>query len=404
MDLIRRRLLLGLGALPWSLAAGALPPWTARQAAAWERVLAVARGQQIFFNAWGGDEAINRYVAWASGELAGRFRVRLRHVRVTDISEAVSRLLAERTAGRQQGGSIDLLWINGENFASLRKADLLWGPWTGAIPHAGLIDETDNPTTVVDMTLPTDGYELAWGTARFTLLHDSRTVPVPPRDPAALLDFVRTSPGRFTYPQPPNFLGTSFLKQVLLLLVPATAPFLQPVEANAATEALTAPLWAWLDAAHPQLWRRGRLFPASGPALRRLLGDGEVDFAMAFNPAEAERAIARGELPASIRTTSFSGGALTNSHYLAIPYNSSAREGALVAANFLISPEAQARKANPAVWGDPTVLALSRLKPAQAALFPAGAALPFDGPVLPEPHPDWIGVLERAWARRYQGG
>jgi ABC-type uncharacterized transport system YnjBCD substrate-binding protein len=27
-----------------------------------------------------------------------------------------------------------------------------------------------------------------------------------------------------------------------------------------------------------------------------------------------------------------------------------------------------------------------------------------DVPVLLEPHPTWMGALERAWARRYQGG
>ena len=397
---------MALGALPWASAsaAAATPAWTLRQAAAWERVLEVARGQVIYFNAWAGDEAINRYIGWAADELSRRYAVEMRHVRLTDAAEAVSRLLAEQAAGRQQRGSVDLIWINGENFASLSGAGLLWGPWVGALPNASLIDVAGNPTTVVDMTLPTAGFELAWGTARFTLFHDSVNVPAPPRDPAALRAWVAGHPGRFTYPQPPNFLGTSFLKQLLFLLVTGHAPFFRPAGPVAEVEALTAPLWQWLDAAHPHLWRRGRLFPVSGPAQRRLLGDGEVDFAMAFNPAEARRAIARGELPGSIRATTFLGGALTNSHFLAIPYNSSAREGALVAANFLISPEAQARKADERIWGDPTVLDLRRLTPEDRARFPAMAAEGSDVPVLLEPHPTWVGALERAWARRYQGG
>jgi ABC-type uncharacterized transport system YnjBCD substrate-binding protein len=33
-----------------------------------------------------------------------------------------------------------------------------------------------------------------------------------------------------------------------------------------------------------------------------------------------------------------------------------------VTANFLLSPEAQARKQDPKVWGDPTVLAMERLR------------------------------------------
>jgi putative thiamine transport system substrate-binding protein len=364
----------------------------------------VARGQAVYFNAWGGDSAINRYVAWATAELERRHGVRLVHVKVTDIAEAVTRLLAEQAAGRAAGGSIDLLWLNGENFASLKEAGLLWGPWVQALPHAPLID-TANPTTGTDMTLPTGGYEMPWGGARFTLLYDAARVASPPRTPAELQAWIGAYPGRFTYPQPPAFIGTSFLKQLLLLLVDDAAPFAAAPQPAAATQ--TVPLWAWLDAAHPSLWRRGRAFPASGPAQRRLLADGEVDFALAFNPAEASRAIAAGELPPTVRGLHFSGGTLANSHFLAIPANARAKEGALVTADFLLSPEAQARKADERYWGDPTVLDLARLPAADAARFAGLATGPATPPpparLLPEPHPAWVGWLEAAWSRRYLG-
>jgi putative thiamine transport system substrate-binding protein len=130
-----------------------------------------------------------------------------------------------------------------------------------------------------------------------------------------------------------------------------------------------------------------------------------VDFALAFNPGEASRAIAAGELPATIRGVHFSGGALANSHFLGIPWNARAKAGAMVAANFLLSPDAQARKADESHWGDPTVLATARLAPADAARLAAlrtGPATPAPpARLLPEPHPAWVGWLERAWARRY---
>lgn len=371
----------------------------------WQRVEKAARGQTVYFNYWGGDEAIDRYVTWAADELRERDGVILKPVKLADTAEAVSRLLAEKAAGRTNGGSVDLIWINGENFASLRDAGLLWGPWAESLPHSALIDTVGNPSTIVDMTLPTGGYEVAWGTARFTLFYDVDAVATPPRSPAALLDWIQAHPGRFTYPQPPNFLGTSFLKQMLLVMLsgPARQRLAAPVGSD--FDAVTRPLWEWLDRAHPALWRRGRIFPTSGPAQRRLLGDGEVDFAMAFNPAEASRAIRRGELPGTIRATSFEGGALTNSHFLAIPFNARAKPAAMVAANFLLSPEAQAHKADEAVWGDQTVLAVRRLEPADAARFDGlrpGPATPTEtGTALPEPHPSWMGALEHEWARRY---
>jgi putative thiamine transport system substrate-binding protein len=398
----RRQFLAGLlAAGPLARVAAAAPTAADR----WQAVAREARGQSVYFNAWGGDAAINAYVAWAGAELERTHGVRLVHVKVADIAATVGRLLAERTAGRDTGGSVDLLWINGENFTNLKAAGLLWGPWVAALPNAALIDTTGNPTTVVDMTEPTAGYEVAWGTSRFTLFYDGARVTAPPRTPAALAASIAASPGRFTYPQPPDFLGTSFLKQLLLLLVADHAPFARAPAADAA--AITAPLWAWLDAARPNLWRRGRAFPASGPALRRLLADGEVDFAMAFNPAEAVRARRAGELPATVRAAHFAGGALANSHFLAIPWNARARSGALVTANFLLSPAAQARKTDLAVWGDPTVLAPGRLAPADAARFAAARDPALPAPparLFAEPHPGWVDWLERAWARRYLAG
>jgi len=377
---------------------------------AWSEWLRRARGQQVYFNVWAGDEAVNRYVTWTVAEVRRTFGIELVHVKINDVAEAVARVLAERAAGRDRDGTIDLLWLNGENFAALRQADLLYGPWADEVPNARWIDRAGNPTTVTDFTLPTAGYELAWGTSRFTLFYDSARIRTPPRDSAALLAWLRANPGRFTYPQPPQFHGTSFLKQLLLAEYTDRARFAAAVGGDFAT--LSAPLWRWLDAAHASMWRSGRNFPASGPAQRRLLGDGEVDWAVAFNSAEASRSIQSGEFPQSIRSVRFRAGALANSHFLGIPYNARSVAGAKVVANFLLSPAAQARKGDERYWGDATVLDIERLPAADraafAALRPGPATLPASGAgaggVIDEPHPSWTIAIEREWLRRYRAG
>lgn len=372
-------------------------------AADWAAILSRARGQTVYFNAWGGDASINRYLDWAAREIERRHGVRLVHVKVVDIAEAVLRIQAERAAGRERRGSVDLLWINGENFAALRGQGLLFGPWAEELPNAALIDLAGNPTTGVDFTLPTAGYEVAWGTSRFTLFYESTAVESPPDTPAGLLAWIEAHPGRFSYPRPPAFLGTSFLKQLLLALLADARPLQAPVGAD--FDAVSAPLWRWLDRAHPKLWRKGRVFPLTGPDLRRLLGDGELDWAMSFNPSEANRAIRSGELPASTRALHFRAGALANSHFLAIPTNATASEGARVVANFLLSSEAQLRKADEAHWGDPTVLAIDRADPEIRARFTRLQTGPAHPPaparLLAEPHPSWTAALERAWVSRY---
>ena len=165
-----------------------------------------------------------------------------------------------------------------------------------------------------------------------------------------------------------------------------------------------APLWQFLDALHPLLWRSGKQFLASAGALRQMVSDGELLIGISFNPNEAANEIAARRLPDSVVSYQHSGGTLANTHFLAIPFNASAREGAQVAANFLLSPVAQARKADIAQWGDPTVLALEKLPPAERALF---ATRPMPGQVaqtmaaIAEPHASWVDPLEQEWLRRY---
>ncbi len=370
---------------------------------AWPAVERAARGQTVYFNAWAGDAAINRYIAWAAKEVQQRYGARVVHVKLADTAAAVNRILAEEAAGRRSEGSIDLIWINGENFVNLKRRGLLYGPWTERLPSAQGIDML-SPEFAVDFTEPTEGFELPWGRARFTLFYESHAVPAPvPQTPNALLRWIQAHPGRFTFPQPPDFIGTSFLKQLLLLLATDRARLERPVAAD--FNEVSDPLWRWLDSVRPKLWRSGRIHPRSGAEQRRLLGDGEVDWAMSFNPSEANRAILAGELPDSIRATHFRGGVLSNSHFLAIPFNARAKEGAMVVANFLLSAQAQARKADESLWGDPTVLAMERLSAADQVRFRALRAGPASpavvGPALAEPHPTWTTALEHEWTRRY---
>ena len=221
-----------------------------------------------------------------------------------------------------------------------------------------------------------------------------------------LLEWAKANPGEFSYPQPPDFIGSSFLKQVLSEMVEDRSVLLEPVD-EAAFESVTRPLFDYLDQLHPVMWRGGEAYPQNYPAMRQLLADGELGIIFAFNPAEASSAIANGELPDTVRSFTFPGGTLSNTHFVAIPYNAAAKAGALVLANFLISPEAQARKQDPDIWGDPTVLDVAGLPAEEKALFDAldlGIATlsPEElGPALDEPHPSWMDRLELEWKRRY---
>lgn len=373
----------------------------------WGGVVDAAVGQTVYFHAWGGSESINAYLDWASEVVADRYDIDLRHVRVSNTADVVGTVLAEKAAGRDDDGAVDLVWINGENFAAMKENGLLGEPFAFNLPNFAYVDPAQKPTVVEDFTIPTEGLESPWGMAQLVFMVDTAIESTPPRSVEDLLTYLRANPGWFTYPQPPDFLGTTFLKQALIELTDDPGVLHEPVQSDAQFADVTEPLWSYLDDLHPLLWRDGAVFPSSGPALIPLLDDREIVLAFTFNPREASAAIENDELPDTVRTFVFDGGTLGNSHFVAIPYNSGAREAAMVVANFLLSPEAQARKDDPTQWGDPTVLSMDLLNSEDRALFeglPRGVATlaPDDlGAQVPEPHPSWTDGLESAWAERY---
>lgn len=381
------------------------------QAETWQEVVTKARGQTVFWNAWAGDERINAYIAWAGEQVRKRYDVVVQHVKLSDTAEAVSRVVAEKAAGRTWGGSVDLIWINGENFAAMKENGLLYGPWTSLAPNYRFVDTVGKPTTTIDFTVPVDGLEAPWGMAQFVFMYesDSESLEVPPSTIKGLINWAKNNSGRFTYPQPPNFLGTTFLKQALIELIEDPAVLQKPVDPER-FEDDTAQLWSHLNTLHPVMWRSGKVFPQNGPALHRLLDDGEVDIALSFQPSEASSLIANGVLPDTVRTFVLEGGTVGNTSFLAIPFNAKAREGAMVLADFLMSPEAQARKQDPEFWGSGTVLDIAKLPVPERNRFRFQklgiATLPPEqlGKTLLEPHASWVAALEDEWAKRYAAG
>ncbi|MGB0864958.1 MAG: ABC transporter substrate-binding protein [Granulosicoccaceae bacterium] len=376
------------------------------QAESWDETVKEAKGQTVYFNAWGGSDTINSYIQWAGEQVKQTYGVTIEHVKITDAAAVVARILAEKTAERSDDGSVDLMWVNGENFRNLKTNGLLQSPWTHNLPSYALVDTDNKPTTTSDFGEPVDNLEAPWGMAQLVFMHDTATLPEPPQSMQALSMHAKANPGRVSYPKPPNFHGTTFIKQALLELTEDPKELQKPADqTDSAT--VTAPLWDFLDALHPTLWREGKNFPADGQQMRQLLDDGELDIALSFNPSEASRAIADGQLADTVRTYIHNSGTIGNTHFVAVPFNAKAKEGAMVFANFLMSASAQLHKADPNVWGDPTVLAMDKLDADQRSAFenaPRGVATlsPAElSPTLLEPHASWVELLESEWLKRY---
>jgi putative thiamine transport system substrate-binding protein len=137
------------------------------------------------------------------------------------------------------------------------------------------------------------------------------------------------------------------------------------------------------------------------------MNDGEIDLAISFSPNEASTAIANFQLPDTVRTFVLEKGTIGNASFVAIPYNSGSKAGAMVLADFLMSPEAQLRAQDPEILGYGTVLDMAALSDADRAAFDSlalGIATlsPAElGQVLDEPHPSWATALSADWQERY---
>ncbi|MDB9862211.1 ABC transporter substrate-binding protein [Litorivicinus sp.] len=372
----------------------------------WVAMSERASGQVVYFNAWGGSPSINAYIRRWSDAAFDQYGINVRHVKVDDISPAITSIHTAKLMGQKTNGPVDLVWINGENFARMKRDGLLGPAFVEFLPNAFGLDLKDI-SNLLDFSIPTDGLEAPWGRARLVFVHDSLKLSKPPKTLSELVAYARAHPGRVTYPEPPNFHGTTFLKQVLLETTRHPDWLSEPYE-PARFEEATMGVWSLLDQLNSVAWRSGREFPDSAEEMMELFADGVLDIAFTFNPNDASARILDGRFLESVRTYVHRGGTIGNTHFLAIPFNAKARDGALIFINLLLSAKAQADKADPNIWGDPTVLDLDRLSLEDRSYFdmvggPATLTQAELGPGLPEPHASWTEPLEAAWLNRYVG-
>ena len=365
-----------------------------------EEIVEQARGTEVSFYMWGGSDTVN---AWIDGFVADRMRdvygITLRRVPM-DAAVFVNKLLTEKQAG-QERGTIDLLWINGENFRTAREAELLYGPFTDMLPNFN--DYVDPATAESDAGFPVDGYEAPYGKAQFNFDVDTARAPDYPTSFAALREWVRENPGRFTYPQPPDFTGSAFIRQVFYAVTGGHEQYQDGFDPQLFERNAPA-LWEYLNDIEPYLWQQGESYPRDLAALDTLFERGEVDFTMSFTQTNAATRIANGRYPETVESFVMTDGSLFNTHFTAIPFNAPNTAGALVLSNFLMSPEAQYSKNRLQNWGDFTVLAIDRLPEEYQARFAAldlGEATAdladLDRYGVREMPAEYLEALERGW-------
>ena len=364
------------------------------------RIEEQARGSQVRWYMFGGWAHVNTWVdTYVAGEMKKRYDIDLVRVPM-DAGVFVNKLLNEKAAGKKKG-NIDLLWINGENFKNSKEAGLLFGPFAQKLPNVQQVVDPDS--MAFDFGYPVDGYETPYGRAQFVFEYDTAQVVTPPKTVAALKEWTRANPGRFTYPQPPDFTGSAFIRQIFYAVTGGYEQYMAGWDPD--LFARQSPrLWAWFNDIEPFLWQEGRTYPKDSAFLDTLFSRGEVAFGMSYHPPHAQNKILEGSYPNTVRTFVMEDGSIYNTHFTAIPFNSPNKAGAMVLANFLISMEAQLSKYHPENWGDFPALDLNRLGPADQKRFQAVDLGPatlgsdqLDSVAVPEIPSAYIEALEQGW-------
>ncbi len=396
---------LALGVVVALAGCAAPSPGTATNFSTWDSVVTAADGQTVNLWMFGGDEQGNAYIDDVLAPAAAREGVNLNRVPVTDTKDALNRVLSELQAGRTDDGTVDLVWVNGDNFRTGKEAGAWLCDWTAMLPNMANTSTTD-PLLTSDFGTPVDGCEAPWSKAQFSIAYNAAVVTNPPATVGGILDWAQANPGRFTYPAPPDFTGSAFVRQVLY----SVSGGYQNVPAQYSPDAfdtLTPELYQVLSDLAPSLWRGGDTYPADSTQLNKLYAEGQIDMTITYGPATLTKLVEDGTYPPQTRVLELMDGTLGNASFLAIPSNAAHQAGAMVVANLALSVEQQVAKANPGTWGQFTVLDLSKLTSIERQQFadlPQSTVVPsFD--VLsrnanPELSAAWVPALDEGWRTR----
>ncbi|MFI8688473.1 ABC transporter substrate-binding protein [Rossellomorea sp. NPDC077527] len=325
----------------------------------WKTIASNAEGTKVNMFMWGGDEGINRYIDEVMAPmLKEKHHIELNRVPL-DTTEILQKLQTEKRADKEKG-TIDIVWINGENFKNAKENKLLAGSFTDQLPNYNQYYDTTSDAFRYDFGTETEGFEAPWGKVQFVFFYNSEKVNHPPSTFEELKTFMKENPGKFTYPNPSDFTGNAFLRH--LLYAKTDKNLVQDGFDEENANRLGTDVWNELNELKPYLWRQGETYPATLTDLDKLYSQGEVWMTMGYNEARAEHLIKDGVFPESTKSFLLEDvGSIGNTHFLAIPFNSPNKEGAMVTINEFLSPEAQYEKLKPDYWGESSPISYDKL-------------------------------------------
>lgn len=371
-----------------------------------EEMVESAKGTTVTFYGWGGDEQLNQ---WLDNEFAPlmkeKYHITMERVPM-DIDQVLSQLSGEVQAGKEKG-SIDMIWINGENFQSAKENNMLYGPFVDKLPNYNEYIDTESEDVTLDFAYPIEGFEAPYGKAQIVMIADTAVVTELPTSTEALMEFVKKNPGKVTYPALPDFTGSAFVRNVIYDICGYEQFLTMEVDKEVVKEAIE-PALEYLRQLNPYLWNQGTTFPNSSTTLDNMFADGEVLLNMSYDAYGTAIKIENGTYTETTQTFQFDKGTIGNTNFMAIAVNAPNKAGAMVAINEMISPEVQAERYD--VMKVLPVVDYDKLNDTQKEAFDkvdlGKGTIPQDELLekrLPEMKAELVPIIEEIWGEEVVG-
>lgn len=308
----------------------------------YEEAVKEAKGSTVTFYGFGGDEKLNKWMDTSLAlELKDKYDLTLERVPM-NIEDVLAQLSGEKQAGTKSG-TIDMIWINGENFYSTKENGLLYGPFAQSLPNMEQYIDLEDNETLNDFCYPIDGYEVPYSKAQLVLMNDSAVTPQAPSNSEELMKFCKTYPGKVTYAALPDFTASAFVRNIIYDIC-GYEQFTNMNADKATVKAAIEPALEYLRSLNPFLWKEGKTFPASSDQVDTMFQNGELVMNMSYNAFKVGAGIENGIYSETTRTFLFDKGTIGNTNYIGIAKNAPNKAGALVAINEVISAKMQATK------------------------------------------------------------
>lgn len=357
---------------------------------------------------WGGSDLTNNWIDhFLADRVKEKYGITIKRTGM-NIDEVLNNMQNSLSA-KEEKGNIDIVWINGENFYTAKKNNMLFGPFTDKLPNMEKYVDTKSDDINYDFGYKTDGYEAPFGKAQVVMIYNSDVIgPIKSADD--ILKYAKANPGKITYPAPPDFTGSAFVRNVIYEKVGYDKlKDIDPNDEKAVREAIKPGL-DFLKELKPYLWKKGETYPAESTQQDNMFADGSLIFDVSYNTNFASNQVQSGAFPKSTKTSVFDKGTIGNTHFLAIAKNAPNKEAAMVVINEILSFEAQMEKYKPDVWGDLPVIDNSKLSDSEKKSISevkVGVATLDQSELLSKRQPELpsaiVPVIEKIWLEEIPG-